>query len=88
MLCATASVPLMYRLTCAVCQAEGCCEQADELRSRITGFAARWEGLKPKGVPSGDPALILIKMQEYGKQLTDLQVLLLYYHVGSTVQTS
>lgn len=48
-----------------------------ELKSRVTGFGARWEDLKPKGVPSGDSALMLIKMQDYGKQLADLQVSLL-----------
>ena len=64
------------RSACKVC-ADSCNTvrvQAGELKSRIAAFAARWEDLKPKGVPSGDPALILIKMQEYSKQLVDLQV--------------
>ena len=61
--------------------------QAGELKSRIAAFAARWEDLKPKGVPTGDPALILIKTQEYSKQLVDLQVnirlpVILPYHLG------
>ena len=50
------------------------CLQLGELRSRITSFTARWHELKPKGVPSGDPALVLVKLSEYSRQLTELQV--------------
>ena len=47
--------------------------QAGELRSRISGFGARWQEIKPHGMPSGDPALMLLKMEDYSKQLADLQ---------------
>ena len=50
------------------------CLQLGELKSRITSFTARWHELKPKGVPSGDPALVLVKLGEYSRQLTELQV--------------
>lgn len=48
-------------------------EQAGELRSRISGFGAHWQEVKPHGMPSGDPALMLLKMEDYSKQLADLQ---------------
>lgn len=47
--------------------------QAGELGSRISGFGARWQEIKPHSVPSGDPALMLLKMEDYSKQLADLQ---------------
>lgn len=47
--------------------------QVGEMKSRISGFGARWQEVKPHGMPSGDPALMLLKMEEYSKQLTDLQ---------------
>ena len=47
--------------------------QAGELRSRISGFGVRWQEIKPHGMPSGDPALMLLKMEDYSKQLADLQ---------------
>lgn len=47
--------------------------QVGEIKSRISGFGARWQEVKPHGMPSGDPALILLKMDDYSKQLTDLQ---------------
>ncbi|KAL3130926.1 hypothetical protein ABBQ38_000251 [Trebouxia sp. C0009 RCD-2024] len=47
--------------------------QAGELKSRISGFGAHWQEVKPHGMPSGDPALMLLKMEDYSKQLADLQ---------------
>ncbi|DBA90074.1 TPA: hypothetical protein ACH3X2_004335 [Trebouxia sp. C0005] len=47
--------------------------QVGEMKSRISGFGARWQEVKPHGMPSGDPALMLLKMEDYSKQLTDLQ---------------
>ncbi len=47
--------------------------QVDEIKSRISGFGARWQEVKPHGMPSGDPALMLLKMEDYSKQLKDLQ---------------
>ncbi len=47
--------------------------QVGEIKSRISGFGARWQEVKPHGMPSGDPALMLLKMEDYSKQLTDLQ---------------
>ena len=47
--------------------------QVGEFKSRISGFGARWQGVKPQGLPSGDPALMLLKIEDYSKQLKDLQ---------------
>ena len=47
--------------------------QVGEIKSRISGFGARWQEVKPHGMPSGDPALMLLKMEDYSKQLADLQ---------------
>ena len=47
--------------------------QVGELKSRISGFAARWQEVKPHGLPSGDPGLMLLKLEDYSKQLADLQ---------------
>lgn len=48
-------------------------KQVGELTSRISGFGAHWQEVKPHGMPSGDPALMLLKMEDYSKQLADLQ---------------
>lgn len=48
-------------------------KQVGELKSRISSFGARWEEMKPRSMPSGDPALMLLKMEDYSKQLADLQ---------------
>ena len=47
--------------------------QVDEIQSRISGLGARWQEVKPHGIPSGDPALMLLKMEDYSKQLIQLQ---------------
>lgn len=40
-------------------------KQLDEFRGKLAGFASRWAELKPKGGPSGNPALVLQKIEEY-----------------------
>eukprot|EP00899_Mesostigma_viride_P029629 jgi/Mesvir1/9851/Mv22388-RA.1 len=43
-----------------------------EFRGRIDSFAARWQELKPKGVPQGDPELTLNKVEDDFRSLGDL----------------
>lgn len=33
------------------------------------GFSSRWQELKPKGTPKGEPELILVKIQEFEQSL-------------------
>lgn len=33
------------------------------------GFSSRWQELKPKGAPKGEPEVILVKIQEFEQTL-------------------
>ena len=72
--------------TCCCAPPVAACLQLGELKSRITSFTARWHELKPKGVPSGDPALVLVKLGEYSRQLTELQVGPCHCHIVAVCQ--
>ena len=38
----------------------------------MDGFASRWEGLKPKGAPEGDPQMILTKLEDYDRMVAEM----------------
>ncbi|MEW5298927.1 MAG: hypothetical protein WDW36_001997 [Sanguina aurantia] len=48
-------------------------KQLDEFRGKVAGFASRWAELKPKGGPSGNPALVLQRIEEYSAAIQDLR---------------
>jgi hypothetical protein len=35
--------------------------------------ACRWQGVKPKGGPAGNPSVVLVQLDEATRQLQDLQ---------------
>ncbi|KAK9815706.1 hypothetical protein WJX72_008353 [[Myrmecia] bisecta] len=47
--------------------------QVAEFQSKVAGFASRWHELKPRGVPSGDPSLVLVKIDSDARSLAELQ---------------
>ncbi len=48
--------------------------QVMEFQSKVAGFAGRWQELKPRGIPSGDPSLVLVKIDNDVRSLAELQV--------------
>jgi len=48
-------------------------KQLEEFRGNVAGFASRWEELKPKGGPSGNPAVVLSKIQAYAVEVQELK---------------
>ncbi len=42
-------------------------------RGKVSGFASRWHELKPKGGPSGNPAVVLSKIEEYAASIEELR---------------
>nr|BCL66104.1 cytoplasmic dynein 1b heavy chain [Volvox africanus] len=47
--------------------------QLDEFKSKVAGMNSRWHELKPKGGPSGNPAVVLAKIQEYANAVHELR---------------
>nr|ADI46856.1 DHC1bf [Volvox carteri f. nagariensis] len=47
--------------------------QLDEFKGKVVGMNNRWQELKPKGGPSGNPAVVLAKIQEYANALQELR---------------
>ena len=43
------------------------------LRSDVAGFASCWHELKPKGGPSGNPAVVLTRIEEYATAIQELR---------------
>ena len=39
----------------------------------MAGFASRWHELKPKGGPSGNPAVVLTRIEEYAAAIQELR---------------
>jgi dynein heavy chain 2 len=39
----------------------------------VAGFASRWSELKPRGGPSGNPAVVLTRIEEYSAAITELR---------------
>ena len=42
-------------------------------RGKVAGFASRWAELKPRKGPSGNPAVVLTKIEEYAASIQDLR---------------
>lgn len=42
-------------------------------RGKVTGFASRWSELKPRSGPSGNPAVVLSKIEEYAASIQELR---------------
>nr|ADI46936.1 DHC1bm [Volvox carteri f. nagariensis] len=47
--------------------------QLSEFKSKVSGISCRWQELKPKGGPSGNPAVVLAKIQEYANAIQELR---------------
>lgn len=47
--------------------------QLDEFKGRLAGFVSRWQELKPKGGPSGNPIIVLTKIDETYASLAELR---------------
>nr|BBC28429.1 cytoplasmic dynein 1b heavy chain [Yamagishiella unicocca] len=47
--------------------------QLEEFKGKIAGMNSRWQELKPKGGPSGNPAVVLAKIQEYANAIQELR---------------
>ncbi|GFR50179.1 hypothetical protein Agub_g12346, partial [Astrephomene gubernaculifera] len=47
--------------------------QLEEFKGKVTGMNSRWHELKPKGGPSGNPAVVLAKIQEYANSIKELR---------------
>lgn len=43
-----------------------------EFKSKVNGFASRWQQFKPKGAPEGDPQLMLAKIEDDALSLAEL----------------
>lgn len=37
------------------------------------GTACRWQGVKPRGGPAGNPSVVLVQLEDASRQLQDLQ---------------
>ena len=48
-------------------------KQLDEFKSKVVGFSSRWHELKPKGGPSGNPAVVLTRIEEYSAAIQELR---------------
>ncbi len=42
-------------------------------RGTVAGFASRWSEIKPKAGPSGNPAVVLSKIEEYAASIQELR---------------
>lgn len=47
--------------------------QLDEFKGKMAGMMSRWQELKPKGGPSGNPAVVLAKIQEYANAIQEMR---------------
>ncbi|KXZ45909.1 DHC7 protein [Gonium pectorale] len=47
--------------------------QLEEFKGKVTGMNSRWQELKPKSGPSGNPAVVLAKIQEYANAIKELR---------------
>ncbi|GLI62890.1 cytoplasmic dynein 1b heavy chain [Volvox africanus] len=47
--------------------------QLDEFKAKVAGMNSRWQELKPKSGPSGNPAVVLAKIQEYTNAIQELR---------------
>ncbi|KAG2426397.1 hypothetical protein HYH02_014824 [Chlamydomonas schloesseri] len=47
--------------------------QLEEFKGKVAGMNSRWQELKPKGGPSGNPAVVLAKIQEYANAIQELR---------------
>ncbi|KAG1663699.1 hypothetical protein FOA52_013267 [Chlamydomonas sp. UWO 241] len=48
-------------------------KQLEDFKGRISGFASRWSELKPKDGPSGNPAVVLSRIEEYAASIEELK---------------
>eukprot|EP00955_Chlamydomonas_euryale_P024623 259694-Chlamydomonas_euryale.AAC.4 len=48
-------------------------KQLDDFRGRIGGFGSRWAELKPKQGPSGNPAVVLTRIEEFAAAINEFQ---------------
>ncbi|KAG2486208.1 hypothetical protein HYH03_015170 [Edaphochlamys debaryana] len=48
-------------------------KQIDEFKGKVAGMNSRWHELKPKSGPSGNPAVVLAKIQEYANAIKELR---------------
>ncbi|KAJ9505745.1 hypothetical protein QJQ45_029246, partial [Haematococcus lacustris] len=48
-------------------------KQVDEYKGKLAGFASRWSELKPRSGPSGNPAVVLARIEEYAAAIKDLR---------------
>ena len=42
-------------------------------RGTVAGFASRWEEVKPKGGPSGNPSIMLHKIKAYTIEVQEMR---------------
>lgn len=47
--------------------------QLEEFKGKVAGMNSRWQELKPKGGPSGNPAVVLAKITEYANAITEMR---------------
>ena len=48
-------------------------KQLDDFRGKVAGFASRWHELKPKAGPSGNPGIVLQRIEEYSLSINELK---------------
>lgn len=48
-------------------------KQLDDFRAKVAGFTSRWHELKPKDGPSGNPAVVLTRIEEFAANIQELR---------------
>eukprot|EP00878_Enallax_costatus_P024703 GHUV01026383.1.p1 GENE.GHUV01026383.1~~GHUV01026383.1.p1 ORF type:complete len:1576 (+),score=459.42 GHUV01026383.1:1611-6338(+) len=48
-------------------------KKIQEFEGVITGFASRWQSIKPRGGPTGNPAVVMAQLEDAARQLADIK---------------
>ncbi len=62
-----------YALSAVRLPASQIARQLEEFKGKVAGMNSRWQELKPKGGPSGNPAVVLAKITEYANAIKEMR---------------